>query len=227
MTLHEQAASLLKRFVEAHQSPDHIDSWYEILPEAKALVAKLAKKPTAPNDGEFNQFNQFRQAYGKVGTVNGCTVELKNFIRHPDWREVLPTLMDNFVRQRKERTAMAEAGEFVPAWRNLRTYINQRGWETVHYHLQTQSYELPEKYVQFLRQFVTPNRSLSDIISQAMTFPQFKAFVDGTGPFNGIEKKWSAEAKREKFATLHQQFFTDPLIKAKAGSVFNYIKSQL
>lgn len=227
MTLQEQAASLLKRFVEAHSSDDHIDKWYEMLPEAQALVAKLAKKPEPPTEAEIDQFNQFRQAYSKGGTVNGCMVEMKNFQRHKDWREIIPVLMENLIRQRKERAAMADAGEFVPSWRNLKTYINNRGWETVHYHIPAKSSELPPKYIEFLRQYITPTRPLTDIINFALTNAQFQAFAQGVGPFAGIEKQWSSEAKREKFVELHRRFFTDPLVRSKSGSVFNLIKSSL
>jgi len=78
-------------------------------------------------ENDIEKFEKFRKKYG--GTKNGTETEFKNFQRHKDWEAILPTLeiaVDNQTLERKQKT---ERKEFVPEWKNLQTWINQRCWE--------------------------------------------------------------------------------------------------
>ncbi len=72
-------------------------------------------------------FETFRIAY--PGTKRGLKTEFDNFKRHKDWREILPKLSETLTAQKKSREIKSGRSEFVPAWKNLKTWINQRCWE--------------------------------------------------------------------------------------------------
>lgn len=75
------------------------------------------------------QFDAFRKAY--KGTKRGLKVELDNFKKKNDnWREIIPTLMPALEREIEWREQMQAAGQFVPQWAHLQTWINQSRWET-------------------------------------------------------------------------------------------------
>jgi hypothetical protein len=77
---------------------------------------------------EKEQFNIFRKEY--LGTKKGNNSEFDNFIKkHKDWRDVLPLLLPRLQYQIEAREVRNEKKLFVPAWKNLQTWINQRCWE--------------------------------------------------------------------------------------------------
>jgi hypothetical protein len=81
------------------------------------------------NDKEIEeQFEIFRQGY--PGTKNGHDVEFLNLTKkHKDWREIVPILFDRINYQMVCRAEKEIAGGFIPEWKNLKTWINQRCWE--------------------------------------------------------------------------------------------------
>lgn len=95
------------------------------------------KKGSEPVQGAAGQyttaeleamFNQFRQAY--KGTKRGLKVELENFKKkYNNWREIIPCLMPALEREIAWREQMQAAGQFVPQWAYLQTWINQARWE--------------------------------------------------------------------------------------------------
>jgi hypothetical protein len=72
-------------------------------------------------------FENFRLAY--PGVKRGFATEFKDFKKHKDWREVLPQLEQALKQQYYAREENRKNGTFVPEWKHLKTYINQRGWE--------------------------------------------------------------------------------------------------
>lgn len=89
------------------------------------------EKGCALNNAELEVlFNYFRKAY--KGTKRGLTVELDNLKRKcpNNWREIIPCLMPALEREIEWREQMAAAGQFVPQWAHLQTWINQQRWET-------------------------------------------------------------------------------------------------
>lgn len=97
----------------------------------------IKKKGSEPVQGTAGQpttaeleamFNQFRQAY--KGTKRGLKVELENFKKkYSNWREIVPCLMPALEREIAWREQMQAAGQFVPQWAYLQTWINQARWE--------------------------------------------------------------------------------------------------
>jgi len=80
------------------------------------------------NENEFeNEFEIFRKNY--PGTKRGLDTEFKTFQKHKDWKQVLPLLDKKLSRQIEVKAINKANGVFVPEWKNLKTYLNQRAWE--------------------------------------------------------------------------------------------------
>ena len=75
----------------------------------------------------LNQFNIFRTAY--KGTKKGNETEFSNFMKHKDWEKCLPLLLTALNNQIADRQNKAKLNAFVPEWKHLSTWINQRCWE--------------------------------------------------------------------------------------------------
>lgn len=73
-------------------------------------------------------FEQFRIKY--PGSKRGLKTEYTNFIkRHRDHKLVVPVLLPSLNNQIEWRNEMHSVGMFVPDWKVLQTWINQRCWE--------------------------------------------------------------------------------------------------
>ena len=99
-------------------------------------------------------FDIFRIDY--PGTKRGLIVELDNFKKkHKDWKEIIPTLNDALTYQKSAREIKRQSGGFVPEWKNLQTWINQRCWEEEINNEDTMpelvAPELPEEKKEYLR----------------------------------------------------------------------------
>lgn len=84
------------------------------------------------NDNEVEKkeiaiFEKFRNAY--PGTKRGLKTEFANFKKHKDWKKVLPDLETQLKMQYHARQENQKNGTFVPDWKHLKTYINNRAWE--------------------------------------------------------------------------------------------------
>ncbi len=89
------------------------------------------KEKNLKNEEEKSIFDYFRRGYKNLGgTVRGNETEFSNFIKkHKDWKEVLPDLDPLLMCIANQKQALRIAGKFVPEWKNLSTWINQRCWE--------------------------------------------------------------------------------------------------
>ncbi len=73
-------------------------------------------------------FDAFRKLYG--GVKKGNQTEFKNFQKkHKDWKEILPKLTKIIQKQIEHRRRKELKKEFVPEWKHLTTWINNRCWE--------------------------------------------------------------------------------------------------
>jgi tmRNA-binding protein len=79
------------------------------------------------NDKNKETFDAFRNKY--LGTKRGLDTEFENFQKHGDWLNILPILEIKLSGQIQARERQKQKGEFVPHWKNLKTWINQRCWE--------------------------------------------------------------------------------------------------
>nr|DAI97842.1 MAG TPA: replisome organizer [Caudoviricetes sp.] len=98
---------------------------------AKSAQAETKEKPapktSEPSSELEQQFEDFRKAY--QGRKRGHKEEFENFKKkNPDWREVVPLLMPALQRLEEYIATAKAAGEWVPQWANLQTWINQRRW---------------------------------------------------------------------------------------------------
>jgi uncharacterized protein YdaU (DUF1376 family) len=76
----------------------------------------------------FIVFDNFRKLY--PGTKRGNETELENLKRkHKDWKKIIPILLGSLEYQINKKEDKILKGEFVPEWKNLQTWINQRCWE--------------------------------------------------------------------------------------------------
>lgn len=73
-------------------------------------------------------FEIFRQSY--PGTKRGFDPEFENLKKkHKNWRDIVPILSDALNYQNSCREIKRKSGGFVPEWKNLQTWINQKCWE--------------------------------------------------------------------------------------------------
>jgi hypothetical protein len=80
-----------------------------------------------PSESEI-VFNEFRKKY--PGSKRGNETEYENFCKkHRDHDSILPLLSIALDNQSTWRLEISGAGMFVPEWKNLQTWINQRCWE--------------------------------------------------------------------------------------------------
>lgn len=74
------------------------------------------------------EFESFRKKY--PGTKRGHDTEFNNFKKkHKDWKIVLPLLEPAVDGQIAYRKKLKEVGAFIPNWKNMQTWLNQRCWE--------------------------------------------------------------------------------------------------
>jgi hypothetical protein len=78
-------------------------------------------------DVHAETFDTFRKAY--PGTKRGLKTEFDVLKKHKDWREVVMLLSPALETQKRRREDARQRGSFVPNWKNLSTWLNQRCWE--------------------------------------------------------------------------------------------------
>ncbi len=72
-------------------------------------------------------FEKFRLKY--PGTKRGLETEFWYFKKHKDWKSIIESLPEIIDRQIAYRSVRKNRGEFVPEWKNLKTWIYNRCWE--------------------------------------------------------------------------------------------------
>ena len=71
-------------------------------------------------------FDLFRTEY--PGTKRGLKTELENFLKKNN-PETVELLLPALNKEKQHHETLKETGQFVPQWKNLSTWINQRCWE--------------------------------------------------------------------------------------------------
>lgn len=83
---------------------------------------------TVTKQSLFEEFEEFRKLY--PGRKRGGETEYENFSKkHKDFKQVVPLLHAALDSQFKQRAMLESKGKFIPEWKNLQTWINQRCWE--------------------------------------------------------------------------------------------------
>jgi hypothetical protein len=94
----------------------------------KGIGIGIGKKEEKESEKREEEFEIFRKAY--PGTKRGHDTELAHFQKnHKDWKEIIPILMDRLNSQIDQRAEKEKARNFIPQWKNLKTYLYQRSWE--------------------------------------------------------------------------------------------------
>jgi hypothetical protein len=115
------------------------------------LLKKRTPKYTIEDEA---QFNEFRVLFG--GTKRGNKTEFENFVnKHKDWREALRVLKIAIVKEIAHRKLKKERNEFVPEWKNMQTWINNRCWEI--------EYNLPQE--------ANSNPTYEELLKDLLMFP--------------------------------------------------------
>jgi len=79
-------------------------------------------------DNYRTQFEVFRKRY--PGSKRGTDTEFDNLKKkHKDYKAVIPILIDSLNKQIETRIKLKDRAMFVPEWKHLQTWINQRCWE--------------------------------------------------------------------------------------------------
>jgi DNA-binding Lrp family transcriptional regulator len=92
-------------------------------------IEPINNKPTIESITKAREsFEKFRKIY--PGSKRGLDVEFTEFQKkHPDWIDIVPLLYPAIVRQEQERLNLSKRNQFVPSWKNLKTYLNQSCWQ--------------------------------------------------------------------------------------------------
>ena len=110
---------------------------YDLLKQTESKIKALKERKGKENKEnikktkakkDFFVFEEFRKLY--PGTKRGGETEFQNFVKkHQDWQKVLPDLLSLLKTQISQREGLRQANQFVPEWKHLQTWINQRCWE--------------------------------------------------------------------------------------------------
>ena len=82
---------------------------------------------TINNNNIKDKFEIFRKKY--KGTKRGSETEFKNFQKHYDYKEVIDELIPALERLEQYRKQLKDEQRFIPEYKNLKTWINNRCWE--------------------------------------------------------------------------------------------------
>jgi hypothetical protein len=83
-------------------------------------------------------FDNFRKKY--PGTRRGLDVEYKELKKHSDYKTVITLLESALNKEIEHKLKLQSVGQFVPKWKNLKTWLNQRCWEQ-----EFETFERPQK----------------------------------------------------------------------------------
>ena len=113
---------------------------YELKKENEALRNRIKELESElnkdkPSGNAEEAFEKARVLY--QGRKRGFATEFNNFIRQPDWRNSVFKLEGAVKDEIAYRKRTAAMDEFLPPWKDMSTWINNKCWE----------YEFPEATV--------------------------------------------------------------------------------
>lgn len=110
------------------EKPTETQKTQVVFEKPKKADSKSKNKNDSKNDNDKELFHAFMKLY--PGTKRGLDTEYDNFCKkHKDHSAVIHTLHEIINNQLRGRALMRERGLFVPEWKMLSTWINQRCWE--------------------------------------------------------------------------------------------------
>lgn len=129
-----QATNTIEDNLEDSPADNIADNPADTNKEIKNIKNIIYKKQTKSDDADFSDletaFESFRQVY--PGMKRGYKTEFENFKKkYPKtWREIVPLLLPAIQREMQYHEDANAAGQFVPSYKHLKTWINQAGWDT-------------------------------------------------------------------------------------------------
>lgn len=137
--------------------------------EEKRREEKRGENNKEKIDNKKQVFDRFRVLY--PGSKRGLDVEFENFQKkNKDWQTVVMDLEELLRLQITKREAAKVAGAFVPQWKNLSTYINQKCWSM------EENFEVPQQVNSIPQQQSQYQKTLDDwILSSKPTNAQIAA----------------------------------------------------
>lgn len=97
------------------------------LEDTESDIYKKIKEESNKVINYIELFDDFRKSY--PGKVRGIDPELNDFKRkHKNWKEITLLLSEALESQIENRDYFETIGEFVPTWKNLKTWLNQSCW---------------------------------------------------------------------------------------------------
>jgi hypothetical protein len=117
----------------AHNSVLELLEKYKLKGHLRGLQGRKDKEEDKEQDmdmvkEESEIFEIFRISY--PGTKRGHDAEFENLKKkHKDWKKIIPLLSDSLNYQKSAREIKRLSGGFIPEWKNLQTWINQKCWE--------------------------------------------------------------------------------------------------
>ncbi len=109
------------------------DSYQPIKEPDQQSWQQRGNKEVTPNKNDKNNknnisviFDEFRKQY--PGTKRGLETELNNFLKK-NKPEIANLLLPSLNAETAHKEKLRQKKEFVPAWKNLSTWINQKCWE--------------------------------------------------------------------------------------------------
>jgi hypothetical protein len=129
----------------------------------------------------FKEFcHNYAAAGGKVQSAPFCWQRMKKHKGYKSFVKLLGPALDAQIADRERRK---QQGKFVAEWRNLTTWINQRGWEDlVSDEVAPQTEETPE--MKRYRSWVADKYGAT--AKTLLTEAQYLSFVQGNGQFSRI-----------------------------------------
>ena len=96
----------------------------------ETLEAAMAE----PKTGEITPEEAFKRFIVKYpGIKRGPGVEFEYFkAKNKDWRKVVFELEGYIDKQIRQRYQKEQLKQFVPEWKNLKTYLGNRSWEEIY-----------------------------------------------------------------------------------------------
>lgn len=102
-----------------------VDNYTEVLPRENYATDMQSKGKKSKEDISVI-FDQFRVEF--PGTKRGLKTELENFLKK-NKPEVVELLLPALNKEKNHREQLSANKHFIPEWKNLSTWINQRCWE--------------------------------------------------------------------------------------------------
>lgn len=152
----------------------------------------------------FKEFcHNYAAAGGKVQSIPFCWGRMKKHKGYKSYLKLLDPALDAQVADRENKRSK---GKFVPEFRNLSTWINQRGWEDLVSSDVTEANSWNDKaQMQAYRSWT--DGKYGPTAKLLLLEAQYMSFFSGTNAFSGIKMLLSDRDRKYIFEHAHTSFY--------------------